>query len=596
MARKLAPLLLALLVALFVWQRRSPEPVPVAIPVPDTKAARAQPLENEPPELAVQPSRAEVLPDAQMQVASTLADEQPNPEVDTRLCVRVLARETHEPCADAWVSATRLPEACDALGRIEFTPHGECSLRAGAPGFLPTYIQGARGHETPETALEIELERAAMLVVVLEDAPKSGFPALTVTRETTSHAYSSSGQAYFDANGRATLDELPPDVALRVRVADGHEAWLELADPVTLRAGETRELRVRLQERCRLLGLALDERGAPVEGLTFWLLPAIHPPRLLVEPLERSQASGSASTDEHGRFVFEGVLPGSWRIAPAVSSRSVDLFVGTHAEIAPVAQPVEILAGVHEQSLEYRVQRGSTISGIVFDVDERPAAGMTVRAQTNPGVELAQCGEDGRFELGPFPAGTYELVAGAFYSPRASLPVRAEAGTRDLVLRLQRLGRIAGQVVDATTRQAVAAQVTLLQPGRARESDPTIFSEPDGSFHFDGLAPGSYALSATPYDGRFAILRGIEIAAGSEASGLRLELVRGARLKLRGRGQLWVEQSGLCVGTYGLEADEEEEISVPAGALRLVLRAAGGGEEARELTLEAGEERALDFR
>jgi hypothetical protein len=554
---------------------------------------RGQPQALEATEATAQPSRAEVLPESDRHASDALPD--PEAELESRLCVRVLAADTHEPCADAWVSIARMPESCDARGRIEFRTQGSCALRAGAPGFLPTYVQGARGHETPETALEIELGRAASLVVVLEDAPRSGFPSLCVTREPDSHAYSPSGQSYFDAAGRATLDELPPAVALRVRVSDGHTQLVELAEPVVLRAGETRELRVRLQDTCRLSGVALDERGAPVEGLALWLLPSITPPRLLVQPLERSQASGSASTDEHGRFVFEGVLPGSWRIAPALSSRSVDLFVSDRTDIAPVAQPVEIQAGTREQTVEYHVRRGLTITGVVLDPDGRPARGMQVSAQTNPGVELTQTREDGRFELGPFPAGSYELVAGAF-TPMASSPVQAEAGAHDLVLQLQRLGRLAGLVVDASTQRTVAAQVTLVALGRQRDSDPTLFSEPDGSFHFDGLAPGSYALCATAYDGRFAILRGIEIVTGSETSGLHLALVRGARLKVRGAGLLRIEQAGLRLGTYALQENAEEDISVPSGALHLVLRAPGGGEEARDLMLETGEERALDFR
>jgi protocatechuate 3,4-dioxygenase beta subunit len=596
MARKLALLLLALLVALFFWQRSSPEPVPVAISAPHAAPVRAEALEVEATESAVQPSRTEVQPDPDAHASSALpeAEADAEAEIETRLCVRVLARDTHEPCADAWVSASRLPEPCDAQGRIELRTQGPYALRAGAPGYLPACFEGAAGHETSDTALEIELARAASLVVVLEDAPQSGFPSLSVTPDPGSQSCAPSGQGYFDSAGRATLDELPPDVPLRVHVSDGHSKLVDLPDSIALRAGETRELRVRLGDTCRVSGRAFDERGAPVEGLALWLLPASSVPRLLAEPGERGQASASASTDAQGRFVFEGVLPGTWRLAPAVSSRSLDLFTSS-VEVAPVVQQVEIPAGSREQTVEYRVQRGYTIRGVVLDPDGRPARGVPVSAQTNPGIELAQCREDGRFELGPFPAGSYELVAGAF-TLWASLPVQVEAGARAVVLRLQRLGRIAGHVVDASTRQAVAAQVTLLQPGRERDSDPTIFSEPDGSFEFDGLPPGSYALVATPYDGRIAILRSVEIAAGSEATGLTLMLVRGARLKLRGAGLLRIEQSGLRLGTYRLDADEAQDVSVPAGAVRLVLRAPGGGEEARELTLEAGEEREIAFK
>src|SRR5258708_33393286 len=127
MARKLALLQLALLVALFLWRRSSPEPVPVAIFAPAAQPVRAQALEVEASETAAQPSRAEVLPDPETQTSSALPKGETDADSETRSCVHVLARDTQE-----------------------FRTQGPRALRAGAPG---------GGEEAREPTLEAGEER-----------------------------------------------------------------------------------------------------------------------------------------------------------------------------------------------------------------------------------------------------------------------------------------------------------------------------------------------------------------------------------------------------------------------------------------------------
>jgi len=293
------------------------------------------------------------------------------------------------------------------------------------------------------------------------------------------------------------------------------------------------------------------------------------------------------------------VSAGVWRLSPEAKLRMHGADVSAD-EVAPVAMVVEIPAGVPEHEVELLVHRGLTIRGKVLDPDGNPATQANVSA-SQPPIYINQNGrEDGSFVLGPLAPGSYRVAADAYFSPAApSESVRVEAGARDVVLQLRRGGKLAGRVVDGKSGEGVVAQIAVSIPSDALSRINMPTSKPDGSFELVGLLPGAYALCAAANDGRVGSLRGVELAAGGDLHDLVIQLVPGARVRVRYAGaqdfcSARVVQDGAIVATDGVEKGTSKTFSVPVGSVKVVCRLGGNGKEiVRELSLAAGAEQEL---
>ena len=324
--------------------------------------------------------------------------------------------------------------------------------------------------------------------------------------------------------------------------------------------------------------------------------------RLYISAYEGDQRVATANSDAQGRFAFEKLSPGSWRLAPAAKSRAPGADVAAD-EIAPVATLVEILAGEATHEVELVVHRGLTITGSVLDPDGTPVARAGVQGFAPQTYVGANSKEDGTFVLGPLPTGSFLLSAESYGSGFASSEhVRADVGASGVVLRLRRGGKLAGRVVDAKSGEGVVAQISVSIPADPMSMVYLPTSKPDGSFGLSGLLPGAYALCAAAADGRVGSLRGVELAAGGDLHDLVIQLQPGARLRVRYVGALdfcsaRVVQDGVVFATDGVEKGTSKTFSAPVGSVTVVCRLGGNGKElVRELTLRAGEEQELVFK
>jgi hypothetical protein len=540
---------------------------------------------------------------------------------DAHFFARVLSRETHTPIAGAEIQGGPRPLATDADGRFDL-PYSSWSMQrlsVLALGYAETVVMAQPGHETPEKALVIELERSCTLVGLLQgagDAATRGRLRMVVTTEgyrlTTQDPsdlgavqaeYDHTWRAEFDSTGRAEIAGLVPNAPLRVSIFAGATRLVELADPIKIAPGATREVELKAADTCRLTGVVRDDGGAVVPEVTLWLLRAGNSPRLHLESYERDDRIGEAKTDAQGRFTFPKVSPGTWRLGPEAKMYRDGAPIPADA-VAPIAILVEIPAGEQEHTVELVVHRGLTITGSVLDPDGKGVNNAGVGAFSNGNWTGTSCGADGGFVLGPLAPGSYTLDASpSFHKELArSENVQADAGTRDVVLRLRPGGTLSGRVVDAATGEGVASTIAVSQPGNKTEYIYMPRSKADGSFELGGLLPGTYALAATLPDGRAGILRGVDMAVGSKASGLVISVRAGARLRVRYAGEqkfasLSIEQDGVYCSGDGVEKGTSQLFTAPAGAVRVVCRLRGIGKElVRELTLKAGEEQELVFK
>ena len=531
---------------------------------------------------------------------------------DAHLCLRVLAHESKQPIAAAEVRGGRSALETDADGRID-VPYATWSilrLSILARGYAECVIRAQAGHETPEQALVIELDRSCTLIGRLLDGG-SGHHVLQARTEgyrlqeqdpsrltgAILDTEDRSWRAEFDPTGRAEIQGLPPNAPLRVSLFDGHKPLVELPERVTIPPGATREVELRAASTCTLSGIVRDDAGQPVADQTLWLLRSERGVRLILQSYEEDQLVARAKTGADGRFTMPKVSAGTWRLGPQPVFRKPEADVAADA-VAPLAMLVEIAAGETTHEVELTVHRGLTIRGTVLDPDGKPATRFGVSGFA-PSVYVACQGrKDGTFVLGPLPPGSFLLDAGDHTGSFAdSERVRAETGARDVVLRLRRVGTLAGRVVDARTGEGAVASIAVSIPADPTANIHMPTSKPDGSFALTGMLPGTYALAATTTDGRVGILRGVELTAGGDVQDLVLQISAGARLRVRYDGtqevcSAQVLVDGIVVATGGVEKSTSKTFAAPPGAVSVRCRLNPIGKTfVRELTLQAGEER-----
>lgn len=126
-------------------------------------------------------------------------------------------------------------------------------------------------------------------------------------------------------------------------------------------------------------------------------------------------------------------------------------------------------------------------------LDDEPADRTEEQIATTVG--LTSPIEAGAFELVGLDKASYVLVVEAEGLP--TVRVKAEAGARDLVVRMPRGGTIRGRVVRPDGKPAADACVTIEDGGEDADMDqPTDFTAADGTFTLKGVPPGAHRVTA----------------------------------------------------------------------------------------------------
>ncbi len=544
-------------------------------------------------------------------------------EITGRFRVRVLDGETRAPIGGALVGLAEswdgldegLAARTDGAGLATVTFHAWRGLPVlvQAAGYGPAGLEAASTVDGLESEREVLLWRNAALRVRLLGAGSAPLADARVSAGTESHrfarpegSYLSLGQdpvwnARTGTDGVAVLDALPARIPLRVEArAHDDPAWSP-RDALVLGPSETREVTWRIGAGATLRVLVLETDGRPARDVEVWMQPADRAGPAYLGPHEDPRRRAQAS-DAHGRLEFDRVDAGSWWVGPAApdSARLSERSVGADA-IAPFAQLVEIAADVPPPEVEVRLERGLATTGRVVDAQGRPAPDCYLLAhhvEAASAVTSATSGSGGAFELGPLARGTLEIVALGQGTFATSTPVRAFAGERDVVVRLQAGATVRGAVVDAETRAPVPASIVVLcADGWTRMAWAT---GPKAVFDLGGLPAGLHALGARTEDGRAGTLTGVDLGAG-DVREVVLEVRAGARVRIACRGPRPVESisahsQGAVVWTDGIEKGLEREIVVPAGDV--ILRCTRYPERVEldlPLKLAAGETRTVVF-
>jgi hypothetical protein len=139
-----------------------------------------------------------------------------------------------------------------------------------------------------------------------------------------------------------------------------------------------------------------------------------------------------------------------------------------------------------------------TIWGLrALRTEKGPIAGAIITAHSGGRSWQVRTGDDGKYDIGNLPAGTFELTAEV--PQLGTLRHTAPFDLRPMFcaeknFRAPAGGRIAGRLLDARGRPVGGKRITALVPGKPqtrRFSDPTTAS---GEFSISGLAGNDYVL------------------------------------------------------------------------------------------------------
>ena len=293
-----------------------------------------------------------------------------------------------------------------------------------------------------------------------------------------------------------TEPELPP---AGIDPADGQSSWPASA-----------EVTVTMDRGSRLYGKVTDRFEQPVEGaMVLAFSPGV---------FASGRTAGGGYQDESaadGSYELAHMVPGGYFLVVTRGNEALDLFsfLGTmQLELVTVPEGGELRRDLVDQSAA-----ATRVYGTVKNAGE-PVRGGTVVAlaleATNMlGVDLklAAVGSDGGYEFAGLAEGSYQFryeARGKRTALEVDVPDRPEVRV-DLDLPT---GRVEGRVVESATGLGVRRARLVL---RSLDTDLELGgligdlvgadlaatnrrSDDEGSFRFNGLAPGRYELTASP--------------------------------------------------------------------------------------------------
>jgi Carboxypeptidase regulatory-like domain len=287
-------------------------------------------------------------------------------------------------------------------------------------------------------------------------------------------------------------------------------------------------LLLRFQRGGRVSGRVLDAQGRPVAGAKLAA-------RSCSDRLSLGCLSEVAATSgEDGHFTLGEMAAG---------------FLWVQAEFAKslVDFGPKPLAADEDLNLELRLTAGGRVLGTVRRPDGALAGGVVVRA----GRHRATTTNQGRYEMGPLPAGDYTVEAVTsseqpFVPPSASRQVHLDGGETkegvDLVVE-ERRGRLQGTVVSAARAPLEGAVVSVFRVFQGvvfgGHLEGTATTSGDGSFDLGGLPEGPVQVTAS--------LPGYGTATVRASTGRPVTLRLGQGLTLRGHVE---DRSGTRMSSY----------------------------------------------
>ncbi len=228
------------------------------------------------------------------------------------------------------------------------------------------------------------------------------------------------------------------------------------------------------------------------------------------------------SADGEGRFVFEGLAAGSWRLdasAEGLLSPGPKGVRGLEVELRQRNGRAESVDDVRlvlrrPGSISGRVvARGEGVDGVKLSGKWLYAEGLGGKLSPFVLADLGASGADGKFRLDGLAPGRLQLVA---RSPRGQEVPSAELDLADgavldgVIIDLEPTGKIAGRIASAEG-SALVADVRVTANGLSRPL--TARSDAEGKYRVEGVPAGRVEITVTA-PGRRSRARSVRVPAG----------------------------------------------------------------------------------
>ncbi len=396
-------------------------------------------------------------------------------------------------CAKRENAENRYPSCVsNAQGSFLFDgiPMGEYDVSAEADGYAPAVAEALT---TGRTDYRIVLNRGGVISGIAVDAATGRPAADAVLRVARKTGWEGERLAACGADGRFTLGGL----------ADGAYSFLGSTDGRTvtpfplntsIKDGQRRDgIEVRLTAGGCIAGRVYESESQ--EGIKGALLEIERDPR-------EGNALRSVSTDADGRYAFDGLPPGNFRVQALYPP-------SYRKELAKRDRQIPLASGERRTDVDFAVKAGIRVSGVVVQSDGRPAPNADVsgivetrdaRMRTTP-VYVQRTDANGEFVFAGFATGERVTLRathpeyGRSDSLEYTVPAGGLPGIR-VALKHGGTGSIAGRVQDDQGNPvAELVGASLHDSDGGSISGANTVSGADGRFVFPRLEAGSWRLS-----------------------------------------------------------------------------------------------------
>jgi protocatechuate 3,4-dioxygenase beta subunit len=381
------------------------------------------------------------------------------------------------PGSPARVDQGAVLRTADGRFAFEEVPAGKWQVIVTAKGYQVGRAAGIGVEEATTTeGVEIRLLPGSVLKGrVTEERSGRGVPEANVVVRGADGAQAPGGGGVTDADGRFEADGLPPG---KVFVFARHDDYA----PGTGTA--------ELGERGGNVEVALS-RGGSLGGV---VLSATRQPAPGAEVSLAGSGGGTALTDPSGRFRFERLPPGRYKVRASVPGQSAEPVEAVLVPGEPAPDVTLVLAG------------GATIRGTVAGLPAGPGVEVKVQASGPRAFwASARTGPDGRFELGGAPPGTItlrasapDLAAGTTRYARGSVTVAEGQEEAEAEIAFEGGASLSGRITRGG--EAFPEARVVLEDVRG-ESAGSGRSDPSGVYRIEGIAPGTYTASVSASHG-----------------------------------------------------------------------------------------------
>lgn len=427
-----------------------------------------------------------------------------------------------------------------------FVGTGYLSVIATSPGYASAAAYG----QAPDRFFELSLVPGAVILGrAIDRANGTGVAAAKVDavaldggrRRTVTSADDGSFRIDGLSPGRYHLEGLAPQLS-------GYSKT-----PVLLSVGETAsDVVVELEHSPSVSGRVVESKTrAPCPGGEVTLRD------------KRNDEFAHAPIESDGTVKMIAVLPGNYDVEVQCTDHA-----SGRKKLAPVIVRDRAIEG-----LEWEVERGTQLSGVVVDADGKPVANAEVEANPESyedgGSGEARTDARGKFVIKGLGAAKYNLIAKATGATPATQPI--ELGHRDeenVRLTLGRGASVAGRVTDVGGEPVAGATVHLSGPMSLR-----LDTGPDGTFTTSSLTPGEYRVGVSVDDApRRSLRRGYTSHHGKSSTDHHVTVKEGetarTALVIERRADaiegVVVDGKGVPLSDYFVEAQRIESVRASA--------------------------------